>query len=248
MSKLKPNQFEIRPGVIITERPILFNTEMVQANLEGRKTQTRRTKGLDKYPDYNWQNISSVNGTDIKCAMADTPDRLLLVRSPYGQPGDLIWVRESFTIFLDGILFKSRESIFKNPKWRPSIHMPKSYAQIWAMVEDIRVEKLLDISPKDAISEGIEVYYTRNKVAGYKNYLTTDPKYFSSPRFSFFSLIDKVNNCQMASINPWVWVVKYRILSKEGRPTDEIIWDNYRDIQYRISCPESYKGKEASNV
>lgn len=78
----------------MTERPILFNTEMVKAILEGRKTQTRRVV-KPQPPEWSW----SIRKWDADCVnVSFNNNREYWVKTPYGQPGDLLWVREAWRV------------------------------------------------------------------------------------------------------------------------------------------------------
>jgi hypothetical protein len=173
--------------------PILFSTPMVQAILAGRKTKTRRQ--LSPYvdqPNNTWGNIDGKWGIGPFKKISETKwaedyERLLkqIKWCPYGQPGDVHWVRESFYAwgswhkngftkageqkwrFADTALsWKYQESrpgnvrnnYYRELGWykRNSIHMPFTAARIFLKVKSIRVERLQDISKDDAIAEGIE--------------------------------------------------------------------------------------------
>jgi hypothetical protein len=180
------------------EHPILFSTPMVKAILEGRKTMTRRI----------------IKNFHAAC--------------PYGQPGDILYVRECFSFYLDAILYKADEPhVFKNVKYKPSIFMRKDYSRIWLQIEEIRVERLQDISEEDARNEGIE------RIGGnaYKVYSDCFSQYpkpkddgvrisFSS-RYSFATLWAKINGPESWIQNPYVWVVKFKVLSTTGKPITE---------------------------
>ncbi|MDN3689069.1 hypothetical protein [Cyclobacterium jeungdonense] len=254
MAKLKPNQFYLY-GHLITERPILFQTEMVQANLEDRKTQTRRGKGLE-YLNINdpslWLfDIKLINRFFFK--HVNYPDQSGLdFFCPYGKPGDLLWARETWAVFPEGIRYKTEARC--DPygwevtmtemgiRWNPSIHMPKSAARLWLMVEDIRVERLQDISEADAKAEGIEFKFIQLfQEVRYRCYSSANKiPYQGFPRHwasnwreaisSFLSLWESINGKKSRDSNPWVWVVQYRILSKTGRPSDDTILENYLQI------------------
>jgi hypothetical protein len=168
--------------------------------------------------------------------------------SPYGKPGDLLWVREKFmhlpfdmineitglhySYFADcdgNSLEIAKEYGFK---WKPSIHLPKSASRIWAMVEEVRVERLQDITMSDAKAEGIKVITVPNvpqDVIPYKDYQDQN-RYYERPDYSFLSLWASINGPDSWQESPWVWVIKYRILSKTGRPTDKTILHHYLNI------------------
>lgn len=196
------------------EIPVLFSTPMVQANLEGRKTNTRRLKGLEKInqdpASYNLQTLflhatGRFTFAPVDPMHAITEADIIEVKCPYGQPGDLLWVREAFSLWLDAIKYKADgESVLKGFKYKPSIHMPKDYARIWLQVEEIRVERLQDISEEDAIAEGaMMVTFTDGDI---------------SPSTAFRFLWKLINGEESWNANPWVWVVKYKILSTTGKP------------------------------
>lgn len=169
------------------EIPMLFSTPMVQALLDGRKTMTRRLKGLEliNMETDKWTPIevdSPFKPTDIFWFEGD--GERIAVRCPYGQPGDLIYVRETWGVgsrpdpfvgSVDGFEYKADEMFideveslpiypceafdfgnYDKKGWRPSIHMPKIAARLWLQVTDIRVKRLQDISEEDAKAEGVK--------------------------------------------------------------------------------------------
>ena len=138
-----------------TAKPILFNTEMVRAILERRKTATRRVVK----PQPKTQLFSVPIGTcwDGYFCEKDSP---VMVRPPY-FPGDILYVREAF--FKDALryMYKANysdsEKFFQNDKevsikWRPSIHMPREAARIFLRVKDVWVERLQDIQERGPAS------------------------------------------------------------------------------------------------
>lgn len=252
MAKLKANQFEYRPGLVITERQIPFQTDMVQAILEGRKTQTRRTKGLNHVDGGQFERMGFIDADQDHYAagIRTSSSFLKLIKSPYGKPGDLLWVRESFgrpalddELASDPFLYKADylvpewvKSSLSSNNWKPSIHMPKDAARIWLMVEDVRVERLQDISEEDAIAEGIE-YAHKDDFRFFKDY--TGRKYhLVRGGESFETLWISINGKESWDSNPWVWVVKFRMLSKTGRPSREEILSAYYDVTSECNANE----------
>lgn len=213
------------------EIQILFRTEMVLANLEGRKTQTRRTNGLKEINE-------SPDMWEFKGFMRyDTPEAIftnrytgvtLAVKCPYGGAGDVLWVRETwarenwqkidFDKPLKHILYKAdNPNAFSVTGWKPSIHMPKAAARIWLQNESIGVERVLDISEQDAVSEGIKILehqYGEN----YFDYLNEN--FTCNELQSYRSLWMKINGPDSWAHNPWVWVIKYKLLSTTGKPNN----------------------------
>lgn len=184
------------------ERPILFSTEMVKAILAGRKTMTRRIlnpqpddAGLHNdslYPRSIASDLKGWNGT------VDETGESKEFRCRYGKPGDLLWVRESFVKWemstgASGYYYKANFPEGTNQKFKPSIHMPKAAARIWLLVEDIRVERLQSIRDRDALNEGIA----------------------KGEKFSV--LWESIHGPGSWIVNPWVWVVKFKVVSMMGR-------------------------------
>lgn len=242
MPKLKPNQFVIA-NKVVTERPILYSTEMVKATLEDRKTQTRRGKGLEEFNfhPYSWDRKNDPrqsknrfwssdierNPNPIEIAFGfNAPDgNRKYIKSQYGQPGDLLWVKESYGIWLDAIKYKADpESVLKGFKWKPSIFLRKSYARIWLMIEDVTIERIQDISEEDTIAEGVkkieEEAYKYDESIGS----------FASSRSAFRALWWEINGPDSWKQNPWVWVITFRVLSKTGRPDNDTILEHLTEV------------------
>lgn len=151
-------------------KPILFNTEMVRAILDGRKTVTRRViKPHYKDGDAGFRiNRRTVDGviTGVEYYDEEECGTGRYVQPPY-QVGDILYVRETWCRGTDiwncektspEYFYKEefRDASAKEIKWRPSIHMPKEAARIWLKVTDVRVERLQDITEDDVCKEGAE--------------------------------------------------------------------------------------------
>lgn len=204
------------------ERPILFSTPMVKAILEGRKTQTRRVMkmsrrndmfcGLSNDPDTSWP-ADYPFGALMGRAFYDNE----AVKCPYGKVGNVLWVRESWNVEQypvapegdrDELLYfyRATERVYTDMKWRPSIHMPKAAARIFLEITDIRVERLREISDKDAFAEGIQAVVN----AGQQDDGTA--------RGAFKTLWQSINGEESWQGNPWVWCITFKILSTTGKP------------------------------
>lgn len=216
------------------ERPILFSTPMVQAILAGRKTQTRRVVKARSPEDF-----ALFINMEAGCNVEKNSSELARCRSPYGNPGDVLWVRETWCWEgdtshqdLDPVGFFWFKADFKDDDgpsgWRPSIHMPKRYARIWLQIEDVRVERLWDITEEDAIAEGILWHkWDIDYLPRYKDYLA-DAFGYGHPehdyptvgiaKTSFSTLWRSINGSESWAENPWVWVVKFKVLSTTGKP------------------------------
>lgn len=150
-------------------KPILFNTEMIQAILEGRKTCTRRVVKPQQFigmlPDKCKNGAPEEFLKEKKlmfkpyCDMTDIELINTAYKAPY-QPGDILYVRETWSEWTDGYVYKAWNEPFPQAgqmlimKWHPSIHMPKEAARIWLKVTGVRVEQLQEMKPVDVIKEG----------------------------------------------------------------------------------------------
>lgn len=166
--------------------PILFNTDMVRAILDGRKTVTRRVVKLPKHikPQEDGLYTLFADGT---CYENQSMEEIInYLKAPY-QPGDILYVRETWRVFNKEYFFYNQTIAFKykdgthselihikdkelfkrlvkqvrekRNRYHPSIHMPKEAARIWLKVTDVRVERLRDITEEQAIKEGISRLY-----------------------------------------------------------------------------------------
>lgn len=197
---------------MMNEKPILFNAEMVRAILNGRKTQTRRV--VKPQPLAIGDQFGYSQGArDDLC--------------PYGQVGDLLWVRETWCTVdyseheLCVDYLASNKTLWINPgrvqfekytyenfdsKTRPSIFMPRWASRITLRVTDVRIERVQDIAEDDAREEGV-----------------TPPKTspgldFMKHELGFRSLWDSINAKRGYgwNVNPWVWVVEFELESVAG--------------------------------
>lgn len=249
------------------ELPILYSTEMVQAVLEGRKTQTRRvitpnnTLGFEvKKSLLDFSAIYPNGSLGVKVLKAD--DQTLWRGHCKWQKDNLLWVRETWKpvgwsedgsdwnikyraggtnritphMFDDGTGQKELDFWIKLSdelddascpqdedtylyqdvgdylRWKPSIHMPKKAARIWLRVEDVRCEALHDISEEDAKAEGVKSTAE----------ITPDGSDYTGLYATewFSRLWDSINKSRGYgwNKNPWVWVVKFELISTNGRP------------------------------
>lgn len=162
-------------------KPIIFSTPMVKAILSGSKTQTRRI--VNHKPSVN---------------------------SRYNKY-DTLYVREAWNDdFCDNVIYRASVGSAKDagydkePKWKPSIHMPKKYARIFLKITNVRIEKLRNISTQDILNEGVEIEY--NKPATIKEILS-----------AWINLWDGINGKRGYGwvTNPLVYVIEFKVISKE---------------------------------
>lgn len=209
----------------VSVKPILFSTEMVKAKLEGRKTQTRRTKGLEAVninPDdwqFEWADFvlkkpwrftkkSSVN----EQTLADRSFHQEAVACPYGNPGDILWVRETWAKLSDyplheQFLYIATDKPTPGTKWKPSIHMPFEAARIFLRVKSVRVERLQDISDDDVMHEGAE-----DKWFHFHELVSAPTERWAVPAFA--RLWTSINGQSSWNANPWVWVVEFERITE----------------------------------
>lgn len=213
--------------VAVRERPILFSGPMVRAILYGTKTQTRRVVKPQPY-----SNGYHFDGRDIRCFNDYLPPSATLLdvgrgrnryttsdlegweqSCPYGVPGDLLWVRETWADYRYlacsnngvGIATTSRtvyradngSEVYADLRWRPSIHMPRWASRLTLEITDVRVQRLQEISYEDVLAEGCP-----RKAAG------ADPADFEWYRH----LWDSINAKRGYSweSNPWVFALTFR--------------------------------------
>ncbi len=199
------------------ERPILFNTDMVKAILDGRKTQTRRP--IKNQPKNGWEFEDAEKGGSLFRITSSHPKKgkwgMLKRRgvgtnfpemdievSPFGTLGDHLWVRETFAMGLcteSTIAYRAthnpsdlEEGWFEAIKWRPSIHMPRWACRLVLEITDVRLERVQDITEKDSKAEG------------------------AKSKSDFQDLWQGVYPNSWKN-NEWVWVIEFKIAELNGK-------------------------------
>ena len=188
-------------------KPIIFSTPMVQAILDGRKTQTRR---VIKDKDITNNFDIDVDGSVYGYINPETGDSYPPTAIAKYQVGDILWVRETWGKDENGeYVYRTNYGTTEDDsfppsvfKWKPSIHMPREAARIFLKVTNIRVERLQDISEDEAIKEGAKAYGPNN-CSG------------TSARIAFAEIWDKTTTEHEWRTNPWVWVIEFEKISKE---------------------------------
>ena len=137
------------------ETGLMFKAPLVRAILSGQKTQTRRIAKDVRHPDLgNWYAPGAL-------VLEGEPQHVIHRACPWGQPGDRIYVRETFgyggDAYTPDIYFRADQPEAPiQGCWHPAIHMRKADARIWLDVTGVRVERLQDITEADADAEGCE--------------------------------------------------------------------------------------------
>lgn len=177
-------------------KPILFNTDMVRAILDGRKTVTRRVikpqpegRPIRMTKDSCWPGYFAIQGTEK------------VIRPPY-YPGDILWVRETWAEMPYGFVYRADD---ENPegwepddRWRPSIHMPREAARIFLRVTDVRVERLKEITFRDIGREGVK--WWEDSCEKWVKTWNSTIKPADLPVYGW-------------DANPWVWVIEFEKIS-----------------------------------
>lgn len=199
------------------ERGMIFNSEMVRAILEGRKTQTRRPI---KWKQTRFTEIAERDDGSL-WPWAEDCERGgdIWFACPYGEIGDRIWVRETFRVHsratdVSTLVYRASvrnswtEQTHRVPvavcnkpatpeKWTPSIHMPRWASRILLEITDVRVERLRDLSEEDAKSEGITPS-AGGVLPGWEY------------RINFRDLWMDIYGTDNWEANPWVWVIEFK--------------------------------------
>lgn len=228
-------------------KPILFNTEMVRAIMDGRKSCTRRLVKSQPDEKHAFQLgfvTDSTEKKEVGCfgfGIDEYGGSIQYVKPPY-QPGDILYVRETWERFecwncegdergncpkepkksvLDKTcgcyMYRATDEISGDAKWKPSIHMPKEAARIWLKVTDVRVERLQDITEDGAEAEGA----IDNR--GFIHSPENEYDRIYTAREHFIGIWDRtIKESDLDhygwDANPWVWVIEFeRCDPQEGQ-------------------------------
>lgn len=196
-------------------KPAIFNTAMVRAILALIKKNTRRpfSKYLKKVIDAAYA-MGEIGSNGIDSDFDDSDKKYLIGFAPY-KVGDIIYVREKFCHYMtekrnEIYYFANNILIFWNslfehePKWKPSIHMPKEYARLFLRVKNVRIERLNEISADDACKEGLD----------WKDYWCDNGQSINDPREWFKTLWESIYG-NGSFDNRYVWVIEFERISKE---------------------------------
>ena len=197
-------------------KPILFNTEMVRAILESRKTVTRRVVKIPSYVEKQDDGLFTLFTEGACYEGCELEEIQNYLNQPY-QVNDILYVRETWRELITPVgaakdysykadIHNAMMSVF-NGLWRPSIHMPKEAARIFLRVTDVRLERLQDMQLEDFIAEGVR---------GESIMESDDLNY----RFNFVNLWNSTIKKEQYGIcswsaNPYVWVIEFEVIPKE---------------------------------
>lgn len=212
-------------------KPILFNTDMVRAILDGRKTVTRRL--IKPQPTGNVEHRKGYRIDQLgELKQSENDSEYFLKFKPRYQPGDILYVRETWNTYCHDCISKKMDNILgptckyacgKNENgfyykatdkgyigWIPSIHMPKEAARIFLKVTDVRVERLQDITWQQAAKEGCQ-----GSTSDEPDPLFHIPTLNDEFKKLWDSTIKKSDiGCYGWDANPWVWVIEFERCEK----------------------------------
>ena len=196
-------------------KPILFNTEMVRAILDGRKTCTRRIcKDANEctVPDMDFYNADRRTYAVHNFVDKEHTEQLSTAeRTCPICTGDILYVRETWKEAPKGYYYYEdwqKDDIADVTKWHPSIHMPKEAARIWLRVTDVRVERLQEITAESALTEGADKYIHANGTLNEDQTITSFIGIWNS------TIKESDLDCYGWDPNPWVWVIEFERCEK----------------------------------
>lgn len=203
------------------ERPIIFSAPVVRTVLEGRKTQTRRV--VKRQP----------NGTRGAMELTLSPPPC-----PYGEPGDRLWVKETWQDWCPlwnghwcgcgdkkqkaarhRVVYRADDEEAQQIngsgplRWRSPIFMPRWASRLTLEVTEVRVQTVQEISDEDALAEGVS-WGPGVQESNIRKWGTQQ-----TARMRFADLWDSINEKRGYSweSNPWVWAISFRLVGEHGR-------------------------------
>lgn len=220
---------------VVKERPILFSGDMVRAIIEGRKTQTRRVVKI--HPMAQLRDGPRIYDDRIEYGFAHptTPHGFSgCTACPYGQPGDRLWVRETWQHFgnswtgnkgVASVKYRADDKVLSfsgfghkdlptrswwntgRRPWAPAIHMPRWASRITLEIVSVKVERLQEISDDDCVAD-LGCLESLDDPSGEPAEQITS----NDVRADFRKLWDSLNSKRGLpwSSNPWVWVIEFR--------------------------------------
>ncbi|MEQ6437176.1 hypothetical protein V8Z74_19415 [Comamonas sp. w2-DMI] len=219
------------------ERPILFSGPMVRALLAGTKTQTRRVAKTEITMGHDSLLAPHRGKKHAAVYLLPKQAREAEILCPYGQPGDRLWVRETFVQGFEydavadrlrqyddegnelpmktwyratdsGIGWSDDDGWETKVPWKPSIHMPRAASRILLEITAVRIERLQTISENDARAEGAS--YHDGKGIGHSGWRHDYGAVHADARSAYARLWNDINGSGAWAANPWVWVVEFK--------------------------------------
>ena len=216
----------------IREKGLIFNSEMVRAILDGRKTQTRRPI---KWKQTRFTEIGE-REDGSKWPWSEDAEHAcdFWHPCPFGAVGDRIWVRETWSSdfanyypndrvwyaaddnrqldidMVDGVrgIYSPESDVHVPFRWHPSIHMPRWASRILLEITDVRVERLNAISEEDATAEGVPP--AGSLLPDYLGTFLTPKGDFATAKVAFQRLWESIYGEESWKANGWVWVISFK--------------------------------------
>lgn len=210
-SKVRPTPLRDHIGESneMKERPIIFSGPMVQAIIEGRKTQTR---SIVKDSAWVFDGELMPDGTG-GCGY-----EIDFKKCPYGIPGDHLWVRETWRVSESGcneyspskddVHYRADEDETSGGPWKSPLHMPRWASRITLEITDVRVQRLQEITEEDAKAEGC----LPSSLVQMKDGSPCYTKHFQVIWRSIYG----IGNSKSWEENPWVWALAFRAIPHSG--------------------------------
>ncbi|UGQ37929.1 hypothetical protein LSO07_08630 [Janthinobacterium sp. PLB04] len=206
----------------VKEGPMLFSAPMVRALLDGSKKQTRRIMKPQPVPipgepgKHWWPSNAAQSMMRVEDGFQKHPG-IFDDACPHGQPGNRIWVRETFCLDddgheewpvfrADGAKLPQRQPTRKPARWTPSIHMPRAASRILLEIVSVRVERLNDCSEADALAEGVKAEPCDHVRLSCEEIGCCGP----TAKGMYAALWDHINGAGAWADNPWVWVIEFK--------------------------------------
>ena len=187
--------------------PILYQTDMIRAYQNDLKTMTRRV--MRRQPDNRYHSPLILHDDVWAFQKPNQGVEPFIIRCPYGQVGDKLWVREAWQRRADGIIeYRARSKGFVALSgWRPSIHMFRKDSRFTQTLTGVRAERLQDISLEDCLAEGISRYWYGSAIVASDEDLIR----------RYMLLWDSINAKRGYSweSNPYVWCLSFLKYSEE---------------------------------
>lgn len=214
--------------------PMIFNSDMVKALIDGRKTVTRRPAKGVSYSErmgFIFNGFAHGIGADHRQTMNNIINRPVNAGCP-ANVGDLIYVRETFATLHCGsyeeispndrccqeIRYKATENQalaneddweVRGYKWRPSIHMPKHCSRLTLKVTDVKIEPVTDISDEQAVLEGMPSAEEAQAMA-----IEAGLDWYQRPRKWFESLWGLIYGKESWTPSQYVWVIEFEVIKQ----------------------------------
>lgn len=188
--------------------PILFDTQMVKSILSGKKTQTRRLFKLPLLKVMEPAHEILHDGAEWNARLKNGQCLKYPIVCPYGEPGDLLWVKETWAPAITDIAYKAdyTKEVLKEKRnkgiWKPSVHMPKTAARLWLEITDVKARRIQSVTEEEAEQEGTRA----GKIFGFS------PEGPNNFREGFFLKWISIYGIESYYENFWVWSIKFHVL------------------------------------